>query len=296
MARPQAENGHIDIANEIAEKLAKVELSSYETRILWVIWRQTYGWHKKEDIISLDRFKAMTGMHKSHIVRTLTRLVLREIITRSGKKCAFQKDYDRWGEPISDFFTSLGKTYFITRSGNTFTRSGNSITRSGKIDWLKLKSEKGKRSPKETSSKETSSKETCIEKSQPQLSETKEESEALDRIMHHYNKAYPELPKLAGRQIVAWRGRARDWFHVGIFSGLSEDEIHERIDKCPVPKHFEILPREVIDKAKRTTRQSKERTGEIDRLLSKYEEYEQTAVDAREGKERARSWRKRRNK
>lgn len=127
----------------------------------------------------------------------------------------------------------------------------------------------------------------------PSLPESKEESEALDRIMAHYNKAYPELPKLAGKQIVAWRCRARDWFHVGMFSGISEDEIYERIDKCPVPKHFEILPRDAIDKAKRATRQGKERTKEIDRLLSKYEEYERTAVDAQEGKERARSWRKR---
>jgi len=33
-ANPQAEDGHIDIANEIAEALMKVNLSAYESRIL----------------------------------------------------------------------------------------------------------------------------------------------------------------------------------------------------------------------------------------------------------------------
>ena len=127
----------------------------------------------------------------------------------------------------------------------------------------------------------------------PSLPESKEESEALDRIMHHYNKAYPELPKLAGKQIVAWRGRARDWFHVGMFSGVSEDEIHEHIDKCPVPKHFEILPREVIDEAKKATHQSREASDQIDKLIKKLDGYEEGAVSAEQGRERARSWRER---
>jgi len=160
MANPQKENGHIDIANEIAEALARTELSSYESKILWVIFRQTYGWHKKADVITLKFFKNKTGMYKSHIVRTITKLVLREIITRSGKKYSFQKNYDRWREPIGNFITRSGNIYFITRSGKTFTRSGNVVTHTGKNEWLKLRAGKRKRTPKETSSKETSSKET----------------------------------------------------------------------------------------------------------------------------------------
>ena len=55
MATPQAEHGHIDIANEIAEALAKIEFSAYESKCLWVIWRQTYGGIKKKMLsISTD--------------------------------------------------------------------------------------------------------------------------------------------------------------------------------------------------------------------------------------------------
>ena len=34
---PQIENGHIDIANELAEALAMINISSYESRVLWII-------------------------------------------------------------------------------------------------------------------------------------------------------------------------------------------------------------------------------------------------------------------
>jgi len=54
MANPQPEDGHIDIANEIAEKLARTQLSGTEHKIIWAIWRKTWGWHKKEDRISLS--------------------------------------------------------------------------------------------------------------------------------------------------------------------------------------------------------------------------------------------------
>jgi len=47
MANPQREDGHVDIANETIEALAKIYLSSYETQTLFAIFRKTYGWHKK---------------------------------------------------------------------------------------------------------------------------------------------------------------------------------------------------------------------------------------------------------
>jgi phage replication O-like protein O len=46
MANPQRENGHIDIANEIAEALARTNLSAYQMRVMWAIWRKTWGWQK----------------------------------------------------------------------------------------------------------------------------------------------------------------------------------------------------------------------------------------------------------
>lgn len=100
MASPQAENGHIDIAHEIAEQLARINLSAYESRILWAIFRQTYGWHKKEDRISITRFQKITDMDRRNIVRTLNELIKREIVVRIDntfiKTYRFQKDYTKW--------------------------------------------------------------------------------------------------------------------------------------------------------------------------------------------------------
>ena len=96
MANPQAENGHVDIANEIVEILAKTYLSSYESQILWAIFRKTYGWHKKEDWITNTQISKMTGIAESHVSRTIKKLIKKNMIIRNGKKLAFQKDYDLW--------------------------------------------------------------------------------------------------------------------------------------------------------------------------------------------------------
>jgi len=96
MASPQAEDGHVDIANEIVEILAKTYLSSYESQVLWAIFRKTYGWHKKEDWITNTQIAEMTGIAESHISRTLKKLIKKNMVNKNGKKLSFQKDYDNW--------------------------------------------------------------------------------------------------------------------------------------------------------------------------------------------------------
>ncbi|HUX59203.1 MAG TPA: replication protein [Bacteroidales bacterium] len=120
---PQAENGHIDIANEIAEALMRTNLSSYQSRILWAIWRKTYGWHKKEDWISNKQFVELTGLRKQHVNRTLKELKERNIVTNSGYKIAFNKTYTQWRE--------LPKQVTVTSTGNKVTNSGYKVTCTG---------------------------------------------------------------------------------------------------------------------------------------------------------------------
>ena len=127
MAKPQKEDGHVDIANEIVEALAKTYLSSYESQVLWAIFRKTYGWHKKEDWITGSQLVKITGINKSHISRTLKKLTKRNLIIRNDNKLSFQKDYDIWGKlpkqaptkklPIQD--TKLPKQVTkVTQIGN----------------------------------------------------------------------------------------------------------------------------------------------------------------------------------
>ena len=44
MANPQRENGHIDIASEIANKLREFRIPGVKWQILWCIFRQTWGY------------------------------------------------------------------------------------------------------------------------------------------------------------------------------------------------------------------------------------------------------------
>lgn len=99
-ANPQRENGHIDIANEIAEQLCKINLRPYEWRTIWAIFRKTYGWHKKEDKISVSQFQLLTGLDRRHQHKALKTLTERNIITKNKDSYivtyGFQKDYTKW--------------------------------------------------------------------------------------------------------------------------------------------------------------------------------------------------------
>ena len=100
MANPQIENGHIDIANELAERLAKTYLSPSESKIFWAITRKTWGWHKKMDRISFSQLEEATGINRRHIAPMLKRLIERKIVTQTGNgyhlEYGIQKDYEQW--------------------------------------------------------------------------------------------------------------------------------------------------------------------------------------------------------
>jgi phage replication O-like protein O len=99
-ANPQRENGHVDIANELVEQLAKINLRPYEWRTVWALFRKTYGWHKKEDRISISQFQKLTGLERRHQRRALKTLKEKNIITRNKDgyivAYGFQKDYTKW--------------------------------------------------------------------------------------------------------------------------------------------------------------------------------------------------------
>lgn len=98
MANPQLENGYVSIANEIAESLCHTNLSAYESRFLWCVFRKTYGWKKKSDYIATSQFVEITGIHKSHVSRTKSRLLKRKIVTQIGNHISFNKNHDEWIE------------------------------------------------------------------------------------------------------------------------------------------------------------------------------------------------------
>lgn len=88
------------IHNEVLEALCKINLSPYETRILFAIWRKTYGFfdghskkRKKKDWISGSQLTQLTGLDRRHISRTLKSLVNKNVISRDDKEIGFSKKF-----------------------------------------------------------------------------------------------------------------------------------------------------------------------------------------------------------
>lgn len=96
MACPQVENGHVDLANELVDVLAKTELNGGEFRFLMALWRKTYGWHKKDDWISLSQMQELTGFSRWYVSKIKKLLVSKRILLIDGQKMAFNKDYSQW--------------------------------------------------------------------------------------------------------------------------------------------------------------------------------------------------------
>jgi phage replication O-like protein O len=113
----QVENGYTRIANELVEALASTYLSPYEWQVLMAIFRKTYGYNKKSDWIANSQLSELTGIYKAHISRTTKKLVERGIVTQTGNRLSFNKDYSSW----------LPKQVTIkkvTQTGNTVTQMG----------------------------------------------------------------------------------------------------------------------------------------------------------------------------
>ncbi len=114
MANPQKENGFTPIANEIMEALYKTKLSGHELRLIMLVLRKTYGFHKKEDSISLSKMEQETGIHHIRCSQVITCLQLANILTVSeningiGKKYRFNKDFDKW-DTVSENIKSYKK-------------------------------------------------------------------------------------------------------------------------------------------------------------------------------------------
>lgn len=92
------------IANELLEALIKYEFppkTSLPQRICFFVIRQTYGYHKKTDVISISQFQlALNEKNRTNMIYWLTYLVQAKILfkTKAGNSSnwQFNKDYDVW--------------------------------------------------------------------------------------------------------------------------------------------------------------------------------------------------------
>ena len=89
--------GFLPIANRLAEEFAKINLSSYESRILWVVLRKTFGFHRKKDFISVSQIQEISGLDRRHASRAKKSLLKRNILVLDEKcRIGLHKNYEKW--------------------------------------------------------------------------------------------------------------------------------------------------------------------------------------------------------
>jgi phage replication O-like protein O len=106
MANPQAEDGHIRIANTIVKALVNSDLKGPEFRVLLAIIRKTWGWKKKREVITIGQMEKITSLNRRAVIRATQSLLERKIIRRfwhlpkgSTQRLSsweFNKNFDQW--------------------------------------------------------------------------------------------------------------------------------------------------------------------------------------------------------
>lgn len=102
VANPALKNGYISIATELVEVLSRTGIPGSEMRLVWVVWRKTWGWkdgdrHKDWDWISISQFEKATGIKHANVVKYTKSLVSKRILVKSEKGYKFNQNYDDWG-------------------------------------------------------------------------------------------------------------------------------------------------------------------------------------------------------
>lgn len=92
------ENGYLQLANKIAEALARnhIRLTVREYQMIMHVFRKSYGYGKKWARISMRDYSKATGIDFRECQKVEKRLRDRNIIIREGPRVKFQKYSSKW--------------------------------------------------------------------------------------------------------------------------------------------------------------------------------------------------------
>lgn len=100
--RPQLEDGYTRVANELFENIGRFSLNGCQRGIIDQVWRYTYGFKRKEAVLSISFIANALGKSKSHVDRELTALIERNIIQvvndepNRTRVLSFNKEFSTW--------------------------------------------------------------------------------------------------------------------------------------------------------------------------------------------------------
>ena len=93
---PQVEDGYTRIATELVEALMRTRLLSDQSKILWWVIRNTYGWNRKTAPFSWWRIAKETKSGRYRIWEKGKDLIQRNILKIENLEIGIQKDHEKW--------------------------------------------------------------------------------------------------------------------------------------------------------------------------------------------------------
>ena len=98
------------IPNVLIDEMIPI-LGFAEMKVLWVLCRKIFGWHKVRDQISLSQLEKCTGLERQHVLKATKSLIERGLITKevSGEKSAQITHYTLVIREDSNNFTQCRK-------------------------------------------------------------------------------------------------------------------------------------------------------------------------------------------
>jgi len=99
-ASPQLENGYTRIANELLEAIIEYSFTMSEYKIILLVFRMTYGWNRKEALISYGKITSYTKLDKRYAKKMIKKLVQDRVLFKNsirGKNVlGLNKNYYTW--------------------------------------------------------------------------------------------------------------------------------------------------------------------------------------------------------
>jgi phage replication O-like protein O len=103
MADVQLENGFTRVANEILEEVTQRKFNATQLSVLMIVWRNTYGYNRKDHELAIGYFVQATGYTKRNIQDAVNYLIESNVLSETKKatfnqsrKIAFNKNHDEW--------------------------------------------------------------------------------------------------------------------------------------------------------------------------------------------------------
>lgn len=130
--KPELDDGHTKIANELLDAIIKTDFSKRQYKILLFVMRKTYGWNKSEDDISRSQIVEATQLKNPHVTTTIQELLeMNVLIVSNGnhaKRYKINKYYDTWRVTETVIITetvNITETVIVTETVTDCYQNGN---------------------------------------------------------------------------------------------------------------------------------------------------------------------------